>query len=187
MKTFHFDKDEAGSGGIPTRGEVRLEDTWDLTLLYPTPADWQTAFEKLQKDYPQVTQWKGRVGQSAQLLREVMEFEKELGQRIECLAHYASLKTSEDSSDNANLAREGQLENLFTLIGESQAFVEPEIMAIPDATFDGYLADPVLAGWQVPLRKRRRLRATHLERRRGGCNWRSAPPRFPAIAKPFRN
>jgi oligoendopeptidase F len=158
MKTFHFDKDEAGSGGIPTRDQVRLEDTWDLTLLYTTPADWQAAFEKLQKDYPQIAQWKGRVGQSAQTLREVMEFEKELGQRIERLAHYASLKTSEDSSDNANLTREGQLENLFTLIGESQAFVEPEIMAIPDATFDSYLADPVLAEWLVPLRKRRRLK-----------------------------
>jgi oligoendopeptidase F len=158
MNTIHFDKDEGGSGDIPTRDQVRPEDTWDLALLYPTPTDWQAAFEKLQKDYPQVAQWKGRVGQSAQTLREVLEFEKELGQRIERLAHYASLKTSEDSSDNANLAREGQLENLFTLIGESQAFVEPEIMAVPDADFENYLRDPVLAEWLVPLRKRRRLK-----------------------------
>jgi len=158
VKTPYFEKDEGGAGAIPARDQVRLEDTWDLTLLYPTPADWQAAFEKLQKDYPQITQWKGRVGTSAQSLREVMEFEKELGQRIERLAHYASLKTSEDSSDNANLAREGQLDNLFTLIGESQAFVEPEIMAISDADFETYLRDPALAEWLIPLRKRRRLK-----------------------------
>jgi oligoendopeptidase F len=158
MTTIYFDKDEAGGGAIPSRDQVPPGDTWDLTLLYPTPADWQAAFEKLQQDYPKIAQWKGRVGESAQTLREVLEFEKELGLRIERLAHYASLKTSEDSSDNANLAREGQLENLFTLIGESQAFVEPEIMAVPDADFASCLRDPVLAEWLVPLRKRRRLK-----------------------------
>src|SRR6478672_1605477 len=133
MKQPFLDKDEAGPGAIPTRAEVPLEDTWDLTLLYPTPQDWQVAFEKLQQDYPKIGQWKGRVGESAKTLREVLEFEKALGLNIERLAHYASLQTSGDSSDNTHLAREGQLENLFTLIGESQAFVEPEIMAIDDA------------------------------------------------------
>ncbi len=145
MTNLFFDKDEAGAGAIPTRDQVRPDDTWDLTLLYPTPADWQAAFEKLQQEYPKIAQWKDRVGESAPTLREVMEFEKALGLTIERLAHYASLQTSGDSSDNVNLSREGQLENLFTLIGESQSFVEPEIMAIPDDTFEAYLRDPALA------------------------------------------
>src|SRR5271154_605113 len=158
MNALFLDKDEAGTGAIPTRDQVRSEDTWDLTLLYPTPADWQAAFEKLQQDYPKIAQWKGHVGESAQMLRNVLEFEKTLGLNIERLAHYASLQTSGDSSDNAHLAREGQLENLFTLIGESQSFVEPEIMAIPDATFESWLREPALAPWLIPLRKRRRLK-----------------------------
>ncbi len=153
-----LDKDEAGPGAIPTRAEVPLNDTWDLTLLYPTPADWQVAFEKLQQEYPKIVEWKGRVGESAVTLLEVLEFEKTLGLNIERLAHYASLQTSGDSSDNANLSREGQLENLFTLIGESQSFVEPEIMAIDDARFEEFLQYPALTGWITPLRKRRRLK-----------------------------
>lgn len=158
MNRFFFDKDEAGGGAIPTRAEVALGDTWDLTLLYPTPVDWQTAFEKLQQDYPKIAEWKGRVGESAVTLLEVLEFEKALGLNIERLAHYASLQTSGDSSDNVNLSREGQLENLFTLIGESQSFVEPEIMAIEDARFEEFLQYPPLAEWITPLRKRRRLK-----------------------------
>ena len=150
------DKDDAG--GTPTRDQVKLEDTWDLTLLYPAPADWQAAFEKLQQDYARIGEWKGRVGASAQTLLEVLEFEKDLGLRIERLAHYAGLKTSEDGSDAAHLAREGQLENLLTLVGESQSFVEPEIMALDDGVFDTFLKDPALAEWVTPLRKRRRLR-----------------------------
>jgi oligoendopeptidase F len=137
---------------------VKLEDTWDLTLLYPTPEDWQRAFEKLHADYPAVAQWKGRVGESAAKLHEVLEFEKQLGLRIERLAHYAGLKTSEDASDAAHLAREGQLENLLTLVAESQSFVEPEIMAIEDEDFEKMLADPALHDWVTPLQKRRRLK-----------------------------
>jgi len=158
MLTHFLDKDEAGAGAIPTRAEVATTDTWDLTLLYPTPADWQVAFEKLQQDYPKIVAWKGRVGESGVTLLEVLEFEKALGLNIERLAHYASLQTSGDSSDNANLSREGQLENLFTLIGESQSFVEPEIMAIEDARFEEFLQSPALAEWITPLRKRRRLK-----------------------------
>jgi len=150
------DKDDAG--GTPTRDQVKLKDTWDLTLLYPAPADWQAAFEKLQQDYARIGEWKGRLGASAQTLLEVLEFEKDLGLRIERLAHYAGLKTSEDGSDAAHLAREGQLENLLTLVGESQSFVEPEIMALDDGVFDTFLKDPALAEWVTPLRKRRRLR-----------------------------
>jgi oligoendopeptidase F len=158
MKKPFFDKDEPGPNAIPTRDQVRLEDTWDLTLLYPTPQDWQAGFEKLQQSYEQIAQWKGRVGASAQTLREVLEFEKSLGLLIERLYHYASLKSSEDSSDAENNAREGQLENLMTRVNESQAFVEPEIMAIDDSTFESFLQDPALGEWATPLRKRRRLK-----------------------------
>ncbi len=158
MSASFFDKDEPSPGAIPTRGQQRIEDTWDLTLLYPAPQDWQADFEKLQRTYAQIAQWKGRAGESAQTLRELLEFEKSLGLLIERLYHYASLKTSEDGAEAANLAREGQLENLLTHVRESEAFVEPEIMAIDDARFEEFLKDPALAEWITPLRKRRRLK-----------------------------
>ncbi len=154
-----LEKDDLLSGGgIPTRDQVRLEDTWDLTLLYPAPADWQTAFEKLQTDYPQITEWKGRVGESAMTLRVVMELEKEISLLIERLGHYASLATSGDSSSTENLSREAQFENLMTRVGEAFSFVAPEVQALDDATFETYLATPALAEWVIALRKQRRFK-----------------------------
>jgi len=158
MKPPFFDKDEAGPGAIPTRDQVLLADTWDLTKLYPDEANWNAGFEKLQQTFEQIAQWKGRLGETAQTLREVLEFERALGQLIERLYHYASLKSSEDSSSAENNAREGQLENLLTRVRESEAFVEPEIMAIDDARFAELLRDPSLAEWVTPLQKRRRLK-----------------------------
>ncbi len=158
MKNFLFDKDESTGGDIPTRDQVAVSDTWDLVHLFPTPEAWAAEFADLQSRYEGVAQFRGRAGESAGTLREVMEFDKSLSLQIERLYHYASLKCSEDSSDAANLAREAQMQNLLTLIGEASSFVTPELQAIDDAAFDGYLADPTLAEWTTSLRKIRRLK-----------------------------
>ena len=156
MSTLFFDKDEPGGGGIPTRDQVAISDTWNLTHLYPTDAAWTTDFTDLQGRYEGVAQFRGRAGESAQTLREVMEFDKSLSLQIERLYHYASLKSAEDSSDAVNLAREAQMGNLLTLIGEASSFVTPELQAIDDAKFAAYLADPALSEWVISLRKIRR-------------------------------
>ena len=158
MKNFLFDKDEPAGSGIPTRDQVAVGDTWNLSHLYPDANAWTTDFANLQGRYDGVVQFRGRVGESARTLREVMEFDKSLSLQIERLYHYASLKSAEDSSDAANLARESQMQNLLTLIGESSSFVTPELQAIDDATFDRFLAEPALAEWVISLRKMRRLK-----------------------------
>jgi len=157
MVTFLFDKDDAG-GATPSRAEARLEDTWDLTPLYKTPGDWDADFARLQKDYPAIGEFRGRIGGSAQVLRDALEFDKRISLHVEKLHHYASLRAAEDSSDAANLARESQLQNLLTKIGEVSSYVVPEMQAIDDATFALFLSDPGLAEWRVRLEKIRRLK-----------------------------
>ena len=153
---FHKDEPASGANQAPARADIPLADTWDLTLLYATPEKWTADFEALQSSYTALAKFKGRVGESAQTLRDSLELDKEFTLRIERLNHYAMLKTSEDSSDNANLLREGQLQNLLTKIGEISAFLTPEIQAIGDGNFDAFLKDPLLADWVIALKKIRR-------------------------------
>ena len=158
MKAKFFDKDDGGSGEIPNRDQVQISDTWDLTQLFLAPKDWLVSYEKVQGDYLAISQWRGRVGESATTLRAVLEFERDLSLQIERLGHYASLLTSGDSANAEHLAREAQLENLLTRIGEATAFVGPEIQAIDDLTFAALLKDEYLAEWWGTLRKQRRFR-----------------------------
>jgi oligoendopeptidase F len=143
---------------IPTRSEVPLADTWDLTVLYSSPEDWGADFDRLQGQYAGYADFKGTIGVSAENLRRCLEFDKEVSLRVERLGHYASLKMSEDSSDAANLKRSAELDNLLTKVAEASSFISPEIQAIEDATFDAYLANAALAEWEITLRKIRRLR-----------------------------
>jgi oligoendopeptidase F len=154
-----FRKDEPAGQTLPTRDQIPVIDTWDLTPLYATPEAWQAEFADVQTRYPKLAEFKGRIGASAQSLLAVLEFEKALNQTIERLYHYASLKCAEDSADTANLNREAQFQSLYTKIGEAGAYIAPEMQAIDDATFASFLADPLLADWQIPLQRLRRLKA----------------------------
>jgi len=112
----------------------------------------------LQQGYIVIAGFRGKVGGSATSLRETLECDRGISRQIEKLYHYASLRAAEDSSDSANLARESQLQNLLTKIGEVSSFVVPEMQAIDDATFERFLADPSLAEWRIRLEKIRRLK-----------------------------
>src|SRR5881409_2006093 len=142
----------------PTRADISDSDKWDLTHLFADVGKWQEDFAWVQRTDPKLQDWKGRVGESAQTLAAVLEFEKSLDLKIERVYHYASLQLAEDSTNNEFLARIGQVQNLLTKIGEAAAFVVPEILAIDDKKFAEFIADPALKDWRIKLYKIRRMK-----------------------------
>src|SRR5213592_1982856 len=146
------------SSTVPTRSEVPDSDKWDLSHLFIDTSKWQEDFAWLQRTYSRFQEWKGKVGELAQTLAAVLEFEKSLELKMERVYHYASLQLAEDSTNNEYLARIGQVQNLLTKIGEAAAFVVPEILAIDDEKFAQFVADPVLKDWRIKLQKIRRMK-----------------------------
>ena len=140
------------------RSEIPESDKWDLTPLFADVGKWQEDFAWLQQTYPKLEEWKGRVGESAETLAGVLEFEKSLELKIEHVYHYASLQLAEDSTNNEYLTRIGQVQNLLTKIGEAAAFVVPEIQAISDEEFAKFIVDPALKDWRIKLHKIRRMK-----------------------------
>ncbi|MEY2543536.1 MAG: oligoendopeptidase [Verrucomicrobiota bacterium] len=142
----------------PSRAEIPESDKWDLAHLFADVGKWQEDFAWVQKSYPRIKEWKGKIGQTARNLAECLEFEKELDLKLERLYHFASLQLAEDSANTEYLGRVGQIQNLFTKIGEAFAFVVPEIQAIDDQVFAKFIADSALADWRIKLHKIRRLK-----------------------------
>jgi oligoendopeptidase F len=143
---------------VPTRAEIPDSDKWDLSYLFADVGKWREDFVWVQRTYPRIKEWKGKLGQSAKNLAECLEFEKTLDLKIERLYHFASLQLAEDGANTEYLARVGQIQNLLTQIGEAFAFVVPEIQAIDDQTFAKFIVDPALADWRIRLHKVRRLK-----------------------------
>ena len=143
---------------VPTRADVPESDKWDLAHLFADVSKWQEDSAWIQKTYPRLKEWKGKLGESAKSLADLLEFEKAIDLKLERLYHFASLQLAEDSANNEYLARIGQMQNLLTKIGEIAAFVVPEIQAIDDKKFAKFIVDPALADWRIKLQKIRRLK-----------------------------
>src|SRR2546430_11046029 len=95
----------------PTRADISDSDKWNLTHVFADVGKWQEDFAWLQRTYPKLQNWKGRVGASAQTLAEGLAFEKPLYLTIEPLYPYPSLQLSVDSLTNHLLARIGRSQN----------------------------------------------------------------------------
>jgi oligoendopeptidase F len=147
-----------GETKVATRAEIADSDKWDLTQLFVDLSKWQEDFASVQRTFPRVMEWKGKVGESAKSLYDLLEFEKTLDLKLERLYHFASLQLAEDGANTEYLARIGQLQNLLTKVAEAAAFVVPEIQAIDEKTFAAFVADSALNDWRLKLHKIRRMK-----------------------------
>lgn len=155
---FLHQSTEPASEPLKVRGEVRPEDTWDLSALYQSEDAWEEEFQAVQSEFPSIRNYLGRLHEGPAIVLEAFQLEESVDRRIERLMQYAGLRSSEDSSDAAALEREARLESVLVRIGEAFSFVAPELQALEDAAFDCLLADDRLDNWRVTLGKLRRLK-----------------------------
>ena len=143
---------------LKSRAEVPAAETWDLTPIFRDDLAWEAEFSDLASRYEEINTFKGTLANSAGDLAKVLEFESSLDRSSERLNQYAGLRLSEDSSNDDALDRDGRLASLCAKISETSSWIAPEIQEIPDAMFGEFLADPLLADWQISLQNLRRLK-----------------------------
>ncbi len=138
---------------IPPRREINEADTWDLAPLFPTQAAWERSFRKLGTMVDEYPRFKGKLGRSAKILRECMDFDNEVGRLADKLAVYAHLRFSEDVANPEHQALMARFTHLATRAGELASFIAPEIQAIPEAKLAAFLKSETLAPHRFTLEK----------------------------------
>lgn len=141
-----------------TRQDVPISDTWDLSKLYPSDAAWDLDLKQYADLFPHYLDFKGKLTQSALKLKECLDFDRKLDLIAERLGHYVSLRSSEDSSSDANLEREARFQHVMVQAAETTSFLTPEILAMDEALYSEYLQHAVLAEWKIKLTKLRRYK-----------------------------
>jgi oligoendopeptidase F len=162
---FHSTEAPSTIQRTPVRDDIPESDRWDLAHLYADDAAWEKEFAAVQKLYPQIDQFRGKLAESAASLLAALEFEKSIDQPLERLGTYASLRVSENGSDPAFLEREARLQNLHTEIVEKCSFLSPELMAIPDEKFASLVNTAELSPWRTVLERLRRFKPHTLNER----------------------
>ncbi len=143
---------------IPERKDVAASDQWDLSPLFDTDDAWEQAFNAVQTDLEGYSAYQGRLGESAAVLREAIEFDLDLSRRLERLYTYAHLKNDEDKSNQVYLGLYQRAVSLYTRASELSSFMRPEIMAVDEERMTAFRESAELADYRFYLEKILRLR-----------------------------
>jgi len=136
---------------LPDRAEVKVSDTWDLSALYPNDNAWEKAFLAWQDEFKGYAAFQGHLADSAEKLAECIKFDLDISRVADRLAHYADLKSCEDLSNGTYLRLMGRIAQAGSKASQASSFIRPEILAIPQAKMDEFLAQPALAPYKLML------------------------------------
>jgi len=138
---------------VPLRTEIPMEQTWDLAVLYKSDGEWEKAFKKLQKQISGFEQFRGRLAESAQVLRDCYDFQTDFEKQAERVGMYASLKSSEDVANQHYQAMVTRFVHVATQAGEAASYIAPEIQAISDKKMAQFLKSPELQPYRFSLER----------------------------------
>ncbi len=117
---------------IPSRKDVKIEDTWDLTKLYATREDWDADLKVLQKAIDEASKYCGKLGDSPATLLEALKWLCDVSIVAEKLYVYASLNYSADASDPENQKMIGIISQIYTNFIAATSYMTPELLTISD-------------------------------------------------------
>lgn len=143
---------------LRSRKDMDPKFQWKLEDIYPTVADWEAAYDKAQKDVEALAALPGTLSASKEGLKAGLDQIYAVTEPVNRIYLYASLKKSGDNGDPEAQRLEGRAMNLYVSLSTALAFVDPEILTIPQETLDQWLEDPMLAEYRHILEDTARLR-----------------------------
>jgi oligoendopeptidase F len=138
---------------ILKRCEVAKEDTWDLSKLFPSDEEWNSALEEYEKLGETISSFRGSLGGAAENLAAWLIFIRNLGILGERLGYYSDLRRTEDEGDSAARTMTGRYMMAASGVHAAASWADPEIMAIPDKEMAAFLENPILEEYKIYLKK----------------------------------
>ncbi|UOB79061.1 oligoendopeptidase F [Bacillus sp. ZJS3] len=123
------------------RAEVPTELTWDLSDLYESDKEWETALRVLTDDIKKLDAFKGQLHTSPTTLLHCLLLEEELLMKLTKLYSYANLKESADRTNPVIQANSSKVAALWTKVHTALSFIHNEILSFDEGTIEKYLTE----------------------------------------------
>ncbi|WP_407855413.1 oligoendopeptidase F [Enterococcus hailinensis] len=123
---------------LPTRQEVPVELTWDLTKIFVNDAAFEAKFTALTEELAAVEQIKGSLGQGASELLKAVDYVLDIYRKAEVIYVYAHLKNDEDTANTTNQALYARASSLIAKVSEAVSWFEPELLQLSDEQIAAY-------------------------------------------------
>jgi oligoendopeptidase F len=126
---------------LPSRSEIKVEDTWKLEDIFASDDGWEKEFEEVKALIPQMEKFKGKLGESAQTLYDALQEQDELTMRVSKLYTYAHMRYDQDTTNSFYQGLNDRIKTLYTQIASALSYVTPEILSIEESKIKQYMAE----------------------------------------------
>lgn len=128
------------------RSEIAIEHLWNAESVFPTEADWEQERGNLIESLSTLQRYQGQLASGPAVLAEALQAVDRVNQRVGKLVIYAGIAHYVDTGNAAAAERYGQAYAALGQVQAATAFVNPELLAIGEATLKAWMAsEPRLA------------------------------------------
>ncbi len=121
------------------RSKVPDQYKWDLKAIYPSDQAWRAAKEKLAAEFPKLRQFQGTLASSASRLADALETQSYFDKEFTRLYVYAGMSSDQDTRVSTYQAMQQEMIQMGSVLGTEEAFIEPEILKMDNATIERFL------------------------------------------------
>ncbi|HNW40440.1 MAG TPA: oligoendopeptidase F [Opitutaceae bacterium] len=131
---------------------VNPADVWDLTLLYPNQAAFDTAKAQVEQSLPKIETYKGHLGEGSAQLFEAVDTLAHQQKDLIRLMVYAALLRDENTRLAGPQEQAQSLDLLGSKFSQAASYLRPEVLAIGETKIRAFLAEePRLAPYRFEL------------------------------------
>lgn len=126
---------------LPKRNEVAEDLKWDLSRVFKDDQAWEQEYDNVQAEIQDISNWKGKLAESGKNLYEGITAIMEIERRLEKVYVYATMSSDVDTGDSHYLGYVAKAQSLASQMGAATAFVDPEILNIPETQLEQFKKD----------------------------------------------
>jgi oligoendopeptidase F len=124
-----------------TAAQVPEQIAWDLSDIYPSPDVWIAEKTALEARVADLGRYRGRLGESAAVLRAALDAISDTDRELVRLYVYAFLKSDEDRRIAEHQERRSVAASLLSDFEEVTSFVSPELLRVGSETIERFLGE----------------------------------------------
>jgi oligoendopeptidase F len=124
---------------LATRSEIAVEDTWRLEDIFVTDEVWEKEFQEVKALIPNMKNYEGKLGESADTLYEAFQKQDHLLERISKLYTYAHMRYDQDTTNSLYQGYDDRIKNLYSQAASGLAYIVPEILSIDESKIKAFL------------------------------------------------
>ncbi|MDR1287894.1 MAG: oligoendopeptidase F [Treponema sp.] len=136
---------------VPSRSEIKAEDTWDLSSLFRDDEEWREGLALYEKTAERISFFRGTLGKSAEALADYLDFARDLRILGERLGVYSGLRQSEDEGSGEARTMTGKFTMAAAKTEAASSWENPELLAISGGGMQRFLEHPRIAEYRVYL------------------------------------